>query len=306
MTTSSRSEKTAVRLRLVDLPPFPAVALRALQLVSKSGTRLRELHDLISADPAFAAEILKLANSPLYGIRAEISSTLQATMLLGFERVKGLALTVGMKAYIGDSLQTPVLGACWRHSLACAMIAEELAEASLLDKDAGYTAALIHDIGRLALAVMQPNAYNELIGSPAGSTDFVLQRERELFGMDHCHAGRLLMTSWNLPEEFVEITSRHHSVTHSTNLDLLAVVALSCKMSDALGFSFIRSVDPPKYEELLGELPERERDHMPTDPAEMISRITNKMNCVESTPSPALEPSSDSAHPSIQISAPSN
>src|SRR5271166_5345944 len=92
MTVPNPAEKAATRLRLVDLPPFPAIAIRALQLVSNSETRLSELHDLICTDPAFAAEILRLVNSPLYGIRTEITSTLQAAMLLGFERVKGVAL----------------------------------------------------------------------------------------------------------------------------------------------------------------------------------------------------------------------
>lgn len=199
MTTPPQADRFAKQLKSVDLPPFPAVAIRALQLVSQSETRLSELHDLISADPAFAVEILRLANSPLYGIRVEIVSTVQATILLGFERVKGLALTIAMRAYIEDLLHVPALRASWRHSLACAAAAEELAAASSMDKDSAYTGALIHDIGRLALAVMQPDSYNQLFQNTTGTPESVLQKERESFGADHCEAGRLLTTSWNLP-----------------------------------------------------------------------------------------------------------
>jgi len=281
MKMSSRPDKAVTRLQLVDLPAFPAVAVRALQLVSKSDTRLHDLHELIRTDPAFAAEILTLANSPLYGIRAEIRSTLQATMLLGFERVKGLALTVGMRAYIGDSLQLPVMKACWRHSLACALVAEELADIHQLDKDLAYTAALLHDIGRLALVVMQPAAYNALIESPSVNCGCIVQHERELFGMDHCHAGRLLVTAWKLPEEFLEIASHHHATFSECRPDLLGVVGMSCRMADALGFGFCRPDDSRNYKAILGELPESGRQRMPAEPEEFAVRIAEKMKLVE-------------------------
>jgi putative nucleotidyltransferase with HDIG domain len=295
MKTSGGPDKALTRLQLVDLPPFPAVAVRALQLVSRSDTRLHDLHELIRTDPAFAGEILKLANSPLYGIRAEIGSTLQATMLLGFERVKGLALTVGMRAYIGDSFQLPVIRACWRHSLACAMVAEEIAEINQIDKDLAYTAALLHDIGRLALAVMQPLAYNELIENPSVNCGCIIQHERELFGMDHCHAGRLLVTAWRLPEEFLEVTSQHHATFSQNRPDLLGVIGLSCRMADALGFGFCGVDESRVYKTLLGELSESGHKRLPAEPEEFTARIAEKMKCVESIE----HPNSDRAEPKV-------
>jgi putative nucleotidyltransferase with HDIG domain len=281
MTTPDQADRTARQLKLVDLPPFPAVAIRALQLVSQSETRLSELHDLISADPAFAAEILRLANSPLYGIRVEITSTVQATILLGFERVKGLALTIAMRAYIANLLHIAALRASWRHSLACAAIVEDIAAASSIDKDAAYTGALIHDIGRLALAVMQPDVYNQLFQSAKGTREFILQRERELFGVDHCEAGRVMTTGWKLPEVFVAITSNHHASPNDGPLDLTGLVGLGCKLADALGFEFMPSTDCESYQMLIGQLPEPVRAQLPEDPNEVASRITDKINCIE-------------------------
>jgi putative nucleotidyltransferase with HDIG domain len=277
------TEDAVKRLQLVNLPPFPAVAIGALQLVSKSETRLSDLHSLISADPAFVGEILRLVNSPIYGIRAEITSTLQATMLLGFERVKGLALTIGMKAYISGSLHVPALRASWRHSLACAMVAEELASGSSLDKDVAYTAALIHDIGRLALTVMQPHQYDDLMANPEADCAGILRRERELFGMDHCEAGRWLTASWNLPAPFGEITSRHHEVRAEAGHSVPGLVGLSCRMADALGFAFVPHGDSKNYEELIGELPESGRRRLPADPDLWAQAVAQKIDCIEAT-----------------------
>jgi putative nucleotidyltransferase with HDIG domain len=300
-----QGDKAAKKLKLVDLPPFPAVAIQALQLVSKAETRLSELHDLISADPAFAAEILRLANSPLYGIRTAITSTVQATMLLGFERVKGVALTIAMRSYIGNSLHIPVLRASWRHSLACAMVAEELVKAISkdIDKDTAYTNGLIHDIGRLGLAVTQPELYRPLLQSIQDSSSALMQSERELFGVDHCEAGRLMVTAWTLPEEFIDITSRHHEARASETFDPLALVTLSCRMSDALGFDFAPCADCPSYEELLRQLPGQARDQMTKRPDEFAARIEQKIACVESVQSPRFSHTTNVTPNSSQLSA---
>jgi putative nucleotidyltransferase with HDIG domain len=289
--TLNAVEKAANQLRLVDLPPFPGVAVKALQLVSKPESRLRDLHDLISMDQAFAAEILRLANSPLYGIRAEITSTLQAVMLLGYERVKGLLLTLAVKAYIGQSLEAPILKACWSHSLASATIAEELAAASIIDKDAAYTAALIHDIGRLALALIKPEGYNQLRDKGLLDAASIMQAERELFGMDHCQAGGLLMTKWNLPLAFIEVASYHHEPRKGDSLDLVGLVSVSCQIADALGFSVVPMI--PGYEEILPDLPEDVRRILPAKAAKLLRQIADKMNGIES----ALELKSIRVHP---------
>ena len=293
----SAVEKAANRLRLVDLPPFPGVAVRALQLVSEPESRLRDLHELISMDQAFAAELLRLANSPLYGIRAEVTSSLQAVMLLGYERVKGLLLTLAVKSYIGQSLEAPLLKACWSHSLASAMIAEELAAPTAIDKDVAYTAALIHDIGRLGLAMVDPEGYNKLRDKPPLDADSMLQAERESFGIDHCQAGGLLMTAWNLPLAFIEVASYHHDPRKGDILSLVDVVSLGCQIADALGFAVIPIA--AQYEDILSGLPDNMRAVLPPGAAKLLRRIADKMNGIES----ALELKSIRIHPDSPVVA---
>lgn len=291
MTLPDQAEITARRLKLVDVPPFPAVALRALQLASKSDTRLSELHALICTDPAFAGEILRLANSPLYGIRSQITSTVQATILLGFERVKGLALTIAMRAYVSGSRHIPVLRACWRHSLACALIAEELAGLCRIDKDVVYTAALIHDIGRLGLSVVRPDLYGTLLPQNFADAATVMRSERELFGMDHCEAGGQLLTDWGLPQELIDAARSHHHEGQRERLDFLELVHLSCRVADLAGFEFVHCTEPVDYNALVGRLAERSGGCIPPKITELSSRIARKMDYIESQDKPRrLEP----------------
>jgi HD-like signal output (HDOD) protein len=270
---------------LVNLPPFPAVAMRILQLLSKEDVGMKELSDLISADAVFSAEVLSLANSPLFGFRAEVKSILQATALMGLQRVKALALTVGMKAYISSAIKQPCLRACWRHSLACALAAEELAAVSLIEKDEAYTAGLMHDIGRLALIVMHPAQYAGLLSEPAEDSPSLLSRERELFEVDHCQAGQWLVEAWGLPKSFSDITARHHEPASrdavNGKFDLQALVRTACRLADSLGFAVAKCHQVPTLPQVLEDLPQRERNKFQPDPDDLAMRIGVKINCLD-------------------------
>jgi len=254
--------------------------MRALQLGSKDNVGLKELTDLIRTDPALSSEILTLANSALFAFRSEIGSILQAAVLLGLQRVKALAVTVGMRGYLAEVLKIPALLACWRHSLATALIAEEVAGVSLMDKDAAYTAGMIHDIGRLALAVIHPALYADFLSSTPMTPADALQRERELFEVDHCQAGRWLVEAWKLPKEFVDITSRHH-IELDGKFDMLAAVRLSCTLADTLGFSVMQPLDLANFDEIRQKLPDRQRERFVSDPNELALRIATKINSME-------------------------
>jgi len=279
--TSHPPVQSQVPLALVEVPPFPAVAIKALQIVSNEFGRMRELGDLVSADPAFSSQILRVANSPLWGINYEVKSILQALLLLGLERTKGIILTVGIRGYLADAIQVPAFLGCWRHSLACALVAEELARASRAEPDFAYTAGLIHDIGRLALAVIHRVAYADLLKNAENIPGDMLEREREQFGIDHCEAGQSLVMRWNLPRSFAEITAHHHYPPREGRFDLLEVVHLACQMADALGFAAAHHPDAPSYVEILAAVPEPGRHLLPTDRNEFAFRVAAIINSIE-------------------------
>ncbi len=265
------------------LPPFPQVATRVLQLVSKNDSSLHQLSSLISTDQAFSSEVLTIVNSPLYPVHTPVTSILQGIASLGLERVKGLAVTVGVRAYLRRAGGCPASPAIWRHSLACAVLAEECAASHLTDKGTAYTAGIMHDIGRAALAVIEPRRYAAFLESVAADPSEVLQRERESFAFDHCEAGRRLAVDWKLPQEFLDIISRHHDDQENGGaFNLLAIIRLSCRLADTIGFTAIPSLKRGSYQELTSALPEWLRDLLPDDPDDLAFRIANKINSIES------------------------
>ena len=283
MTTIQDRERGDVSRVLSEIPPFPAVAIKTLQVISNEHGQLRELSELISADPAFSVQILRVANSALYGGRVEITGILQAILILGLECIKGVVTTIAVKAYLGDSIEVPGLRDCWRHSLASAVIAEELARMSLIEPDVAYTAGLIHDIGRLGMVAAYPKEYTAFLTSVETEPGDILQRERELFGIDHCQAGRQLVIRWNLPKMFIAVTSQHHDAKVAGEAAVLWTVRHSCMIADALGFDAVHGLAPRSYEEVLGTLSEHDRRRFPQDPSGLTNYIADKINLIECT-----------------------
>ena len=89
------------------LPPFPQVAVRVLQLANNENMQLHQLCDLISSDPAFASEVLTVANSLLYAPRYPATSILQAVAVMGANTLQGMCVTVGRKSLSGQGHAFP-------------------------------------------------------------------------------------------------------------------------------------------------------------------------------------------------------
>jgi len=256
------------------LPPFPQIALRVLQLAHNENVSLPQLCELISTDPAFASEVLQVANSVLYAPRYPSNSILQAISVLGANTLQGMCITVGVRAYLGKTMSLPALRA---------LIAERLASQGIIDKDVAYTAGILHDMGRIGLAVVQPQAYAALLNASRGPSAGILDAERELFGLDHCETGLQLVADWKLPREFEPIVSQHHACRRKDGAwNRAELVKVACKLADAAGYPAFAAAATVPFADLLEELPARERRLFFPDVAALSAEIAERIHAIES------------------------
>jgi putative nucleotidyltransferase with HDIG domain len=264
---------------LDKVPPFPSIALRALNMMTGTESSLPELCDLIRIDPAFSSAVLRMANSPLIGFSRRITSVLEASMLLGFRRLKSLVITIGLQSYL-EEMHTPLLQPCWHHSLACAILAEQAATSAGVDKNFAHTAGILHDLGRIAMAASMPGSYARVLEKSAARGEDLLRIERETCGIDHCEVGRRLVEAWYLPPAFSEIISGHHN-SQGSYQDVVAIVRSSCRLADSLGFPEHTDCPSHSYAEILDEIPENVRREFPGDARKMAVRIKKEIRMVE-------------------------
>jgi len=265
------------------LPPFPQVAVRVLRLANDENVQLHQLCDLISSDPAFASEVLTVANSLLYAPRYPSTSILQAIAVLGANTLQGMCVTVGVRAYLGKAMSFPSMRKLWRHNLASAIIAERMAAVGFIDKDMAYTCGILHDVGRMALAVIQPKGYAALLETHCGAAATILDAERELFGWDHCETGRQLIADWKLPDDFEAAVAEHHTARRMDGAwDVTELVKVSCAMAGAVGYAAFPGCETPLYPDLLKELPARERRLFQADAETLAREVTESIHAIES------------------------
>lgn len=286
MQTQGKTSQASVPWAHLRIPPFPQVAIRVLQLANNERVRLTQLSELISSDAAFASEVLTVANSLLYAPRFPVTSILQAISVLGSDHLQGMCMTVGMRAYLGRALSDAAMRALWRHSLACALIAERLSGAGDMSKDSAYTSGVLHDVGRFALAVVRPKEYTALLGNHQGTADSILDEETELFGFNHCQVGEKLIVDWKLSCEFNPIVSEHHSSSDSGDTgggwSLSELIKVSCRLADCAGFPAFPGCGVTPYEELLNLLPPQERDQLPGELEVFKEEVAIRIQGVES------------------------
>lgn len=214
-----------VRTRLEkcpNLPTLPAVALEVLRLCQSEDADLAKIAKVIINDPALSAKILRVLNSPSYGLRQQVRTIPHALALLGINAVRTLALSFSLASQVKSRSQADTnLILYWKRSVLAAVSARELATAtgSAAMKDEAFLAALLQDIGRLALLRAVPDLYLPLCVQ-AGRDHAVLigLEEREL-GADHAEIGGWLARAWNLPESIRLAIERSHGPSSTSDED---------------------------------------------------------------------------------------
>ena len=152
-----------------------------------------------------------------------------------------------------------------------------------MDKDAAYTAGVLHDIGRLGLAVIRPTEYAVLLAKHEGSGASILPLETELFGCNHCEAGRSLIADWKLPSDFEAIVCDHHSPRRIDGAWSMAeLVKISCRLADTAGFTAFPGCEIAPFSDLLDELPTRERKAFHSNVEILAIELATRIKAVES------------------------
>lgn len=235
------ARQTAVRLEA--LPPFSPVVARLLEELNGEVQSYRRLAQLVSEDPALAAQVLRLANSALYGRRGEIGSILPALNLIGVARLRALVLTYGVRQLFRPVGRMPLARRIWAHSLATAVLAADFAREADADAMEDYTAGLLHDIGRLVLLAGAPEAYSSLAAQAADAAR-CLELELCSFGITHAEAGAMAVERSRLPRRLAGVCAAHHAA----DLNALAgsdpgaaLIASCCQIASASGFSVLET-----------------------------------------------------------------
>jgi len=214
---------------LSKLPSVPQAYLAITQAAGEPNTTLDDIARIVERDPALVVKILQIVNSAYFGLRQRLTSIRQAVQYLGLDIIKGLALTgqvfgtLKIAPFEGFSIEN-----LQRHSLMTARLAEKVAR-GFTSTDDVFTAAIVHDIGKLVLASGFRTQYAEVRRAARTGKRPFHELETEVFGASHAEIGAYLLGMWGLPFAIVEATAFHHrpGLVTSGDRSILAAVHLA-------------------------------------------------------------------------------
>lgn len=226
--------------RIQKLPSLPSVVVELLQDLDNEAIDVSTLARKISSDQAIVARVLRVANSPFFGLSGRVESVNEAVAVLGLSHLRGL---ISAAAIINVFPQAGHFdwAAFWRHSIATASCAKVLARKIGLHPEAGFTAGLLHDIGILVMGVYFPQAF-AYVRSAEGSISENLAAEHAALGFDHAELGGELARRWNFPPAIQQAIALHHTplLAPCTEHTLADVVYVANLFSHALDQGRIR------------------------------------------------------------------
>jgi HD-like signal output (HDOD) protein len=267
----------AISAGLKKVPPFPPVAVKLLNLFSSPSVDANEVADLIASDATFTARLLQRINSAEFGLISDVTSVRRAVGLLGLDTTHRITLAHAAASYAQGGLRTETMRRSWQHTVATAVLADEIAAACGESTGAAFTAGIMHDIGRLGLLVAYPELYERVIRNAAERCLDVLDFEQEEFGAHHAEAGRILAESWGLPAEMLLIVGRHHDPCEGSEVNLLRIVHVACRLADVLGYDVVHPLTDRPVSDVLDELPPQARGQISQDPEEFRQRIEGRI-----------------------------
>ena len=139
---------------MTTFPGMPGAALKLLALIDDPEVTVQQIEGVLRQDPGLTGNLLKLANSAYFGFPAKVGSVRQAVVLLGLKRLVQMVIATCTSAVMDRAVPGYDLpgGELWRHALAVSVAAEGLVrEMKLEAADEIFTAALLHDVGKLIL-----------------------------------------------------------------------------------------------------------------------------------------------------------
>jgi HD-like signal output (HDOD) protein len=237
---SGEALKKKILRKVRDLPPMPQTVLKARDIMADPKSDFKQLADLFETDQSIATKVLKLANSPYYGLGGKVSSIQHASVVLGHKALGELITMGGTSSLLGDTLQGYGLdaGALWKHSLAVAFGSRIIAQKKYpaLTNDA-FTSGLIHDAGKLILDQYVAERWELFEEFMSDGQKTFLEAEKEILELDHSEVASEVCKTWNIPQPLtIAIRYHHHPArSHGSELAYIVHVADALAMMTGLG-----------------------------------------------------------------------
>jgi HD-like signal output (HDOD) protein len=194
---------------------LPHIAIRLTRLLSDDNSTMQDFEKMIKMDPTLVLRILRVTNSPYYGLRQKISSISRAVVIIGINNLRNIIVTDALKnIFKEEKIQTVFSrNRLWLHCAAVAICSQMIMERIFgQNGDDAFLCGILHDIGMIVEDQTSHDLFTKACESYDGNSPSMVSCEKEIIGTDHCEIGYLLAEDWQLSDGIREGIQQHHQI----------------------------------------------------------------------------------------------
>lgn len=198
--------------KLNDIPTLPIVASKVTELINNPNSSAADIAEILKKDQVLTAKVLKLINSPYYGIPGEVTDVRRALAFLGFNTLAQLVLGLSVfSLFPSDGNEDFPLLDFWRHALATAVCSEVIAKRVKYAKpEECFTCGLLHDIGKIVMYHIARDMMLSVLCMAKEKNISFVEAESALDVPNHAFLGEYIAAKWGLPQIIRSAIRYHH------------------------------------------------------------------------------------------------
>lgn len=250
--------------KYVDVQPLPNIVIALSRLIAHSESTMRDFEEVIKMDPILVTRLLRLVNSPFYGLIQKVDSIGRAVAFIGMKNLHNLAVTDALRAIYYEPRKSHSSFSkkqLWMHSAVVSICSKMVAERIFgINGDDAYLCGILHDFGLIIEEQVKEKLFHQICTLCTSSTSLV-QLEQEAFGTNHCEIGYQVTLDWNLSENAVNAIRDHHKIVNDIEpSSLTGILQISEFIAERLGHATLPDItariSPPLMEHIESNMDE--------------------------------------------------
>lgn len=240
MTTNIQVEEKLKQVvaKVQQLPTLPQMFETLSGMLSNPRTSAKDVAEVIESDPSITAKILKVVNSPFYGVASRVSTVTHAIVILGFNTVKSIVLSSSIfDLFKADGKSAFNAVDFWKHSICVGACARAIGKMlGMKQHEELFVAGLLHDMGKVVIVQHLKDEASKINVQVSTGNCLMMKAEENVMGVNHADIGAWLFEKWALPKGMIETTKFHHNPSMAqVNPDATCIIHLADIVARAMG-----------------------------------------------------------------------
>ena len=231
--------------QFADIHPLPSVVMTVNKLINDRESTMKDFEDVIKVDPVLVARLLRLVNSPFYGLTQTVDSIGRAVAFLGMKNLHNLVVIDALQNVFVAPQRSALFSKkkLWHHSAAVSICSKMVAERIFgVNGDDALLCGILHDFGLLIEEQIQPD-YFEKICESCTSSIHLIELENETLGTNHCELGYIMSRDWNMSVSVQEAIRDHHLISNNIKPDsLVGIIQISEYITGQLEYTTLPDI----------------------------------------------------------------